>query len=268
MCEVGLGGRLDATNVLEPVVTAITSIGLDHQQYLGHSLAEIAREKAGIIKRGVPVVVGRARARSAAACVERALAGRACNAPVIRTERTDALLDAYAPVRLALGGAHQVANAVVAVRCSRNSTGRASPFRRRPIRTGLEQVDWPGRLELRRLADGREVLLDAAHNADGAAALRGYLPATPPRPLVFAAMRDKDLRTMIETLAPVVSAFVHDGASNARSADPAMLAELARDADPRVAVAVEPASARRSRTHGASRRESSSPDRFFCSATS
>jgi len=235
VCEVGLGGRLDATNVLEPVVTAITSIGLDHQQYLGNTPAEVAGEKAGIIKRGVPVVIGRL-VPEARQVVEE-IAGR-LNAPVIRTD--DETLDAYAPVRLALGGAHQRANAAVAVRVLEELDRQGIAVSSAAIRTGLEQVDWPGRLERRRLADGREVLLDAAHNADGAAALRDHLSAAPPQPMVFAAMRDKDLRTMIRTLAPVVSAFVMTNASNARSADPAILADLARDADSRATVAVEP----------------------------
>jgi dihydrofolate synthase/folylpolyglutamate synthase len=108
------------------------------------------------------------------------------------------------------------------------------------VRGGLERVAWPGRLEARQLPDGREVLLDAAHNADGALALRDHLASQPPRPIVFAAMRDKDVAAMIETLAPVVSAFIMTRASTARSCEPTVLAELARRANPRLTVAVEP----------------------------
>jgi dihydrofolate synthase/folylpolyglutamate synthase len=146
VCEVGLGGRLDATNVLEPVVTAITSIGLDHQQYLGNTPAEVAGEKAGIIKRGVPVVIGRLVPEARQVVEEIALR---LNAPVIRTD--DETLDAYAPVRLALGGAHQLANAAVAARVLEELDRQGIDVSSAAIRTGLEQVDWPGRLELRRM---------------------------------------------------------------------------------------------------------------------
>ena len=235
VCEVGLGGRLDATNVIEPTVTAITMIGLDHQQYLGHTLADIAREKAGIIKQGVPVVIGRLGAEAVQVVEE--VAAR-LEAPIVRAD-ADALAP-YAPLRIALRGAHQVANAAVAVRVLEQLDRQGVSVSAAATRMGLEQVAWPGRLEVRRLPDGREVLLDAAHNADGAVALRDYLASSAPRPMVFAAMRDKDATTMIETLAPVVSAFVMTRASNARSSDPTTLAELARRVNPTLTIVVEP----------------------------
>jgi dihydrofolate synthase/folylpolyglutamate synthase len=236
VCEVGLGGRLDATNVLQPAVTAITSIGLDHQQYLGGTLTEIAAEKAGIIKPGVPVVIGRLGPEARAVIEEVA---KRVGASIIAADDSHAL-EPYAPIRLGLAGAHQVANATVAVRVLEELDRQGTAVAPAAIRTGLEQVVWPGRLERRRLSDGREALLDAAHNADGARALREYLASAPPRPIVFAAMRDKDVRSIIDTLAPVVSTFVMTRASNVRSADPAVLADLARRIDSRIAVAVEP----------------------------
>jgi dihydrofolate synthase/folylpolyglutamate synthase len=234
VCEVGLGGRLDATNVLEPIVTAITTIGLDHQQYLGTTLADIAREKAGIIKRGVPVVVGPL-GPDAAPVVEEIAAG--LQAPIIRA--SPEALAPYAPLRLGLRGTHQLENAAVAVRVLEQLDRRGLPVSPSAARWGLQQVVWPGRLDLRRLPDGREVLLDAAHNADGARALREHLAGAAPRPLVFAAMKDKDAASMIETLAPVVSAFVMTRAANPRSSDPSALAGLARRVDPNLTVAVE-----------------------------
>jgi dihydrofolate synthase / folylpolyglutamate synthase len=236
VCEVGMGGRLDATNVLQPAVTAITSIGFDHQQYLGNTLAEIAGEKAGIVKPGVPVVIG-SLAPEARTAIE--AVARRVGAPIIDADDSRAL-EPYAPIRLGLAGAHQVANAIVAVRVLEELDRQGTAVPAAAIRIGLEQVAWPGRLERRRLPDGREALLDAAHNPDGARALRDYLASTPPRPIVFAAMRDKDVRSIIDTLAPAVSAFVMTRASNARSADPAVLAEIARGMDSRKAVAVEP----------------------------
>jgi dihydrofolate synthase/folylpolyglutamate synthase len=235
VCEVGLGGRLDATNVLDPIVTAITTVGLDHQQYLGHSIAEVAREKAGIIKRGVPVVIGTLRPDALKVVTD--VAG-SVGAPLLAADPT--ILSAYAPVRLALQGAHQVANAAVAVRLLEEVDRQGIAVSTDAVRAGLERVVWPGRLEARHLPDGREILLDAAHNPDGAEALRAHLANTPPRPLVFAAMRDKDAAAMLAALAPAVSAFIMTRASNARSSEPSALAELARGIDPRVAVSVEP----------------------------
>ena len=235
VCEVGLGGRLDATNVLEPVVAAITTIGLDHQQYLGHSLAEVAREKAGILKRGVPVVVGKLEPEALKVVDE--VAARV-EAPLVLAD--GAALQPYGPVRLALPGAHQVDNAAIAVRLLEQLDRQGIAVPAEAVRAGLERVVWPGRLEVRRLPDGHEVLLDAAHNADGARALGAFLATAPPRPIVFAAMRDKDIAAMIAALAPVVSAFVMTRASNARSSEPSALAEVARRIDPRVTVVIEP----------------------------
>jgi dihydrofolate synthase/folylpolyglutamate synthase len=110
------------------------------------------------------------------------------------------------------------------------------------IAAGLARPEWPGRLDLRRLPDGREVLLDAAHNPAGAATLASYLRAhggTPP-PVVFAAMRDKDIAGMFAALLPAVGHLVVTRASNARSADPATLAEQARVSAPALTIAIEP----------------------------
>jgi dihydrofolate synthase/folylpolyglutamate synthase len=259
--EVGLGGRLDATNVIHPLVTAITSIGLDHQQYLGQTLREIAVEKAGILKPGVPVIVGKMPAEAFAAIASIAR-DRGC--PIVRawdgvtmddlrpapdarrwmrlrTPRHD-----YGELELGLRGSHQVDNAVVAVRLLDALDARRIAAPPAAIAEGLSQVQWPGRLDLRRLPDGREVLLDAAHNPDGAAALAAFLRTmdSGPPPLVFAAMRDKAVDRMLSELAPTVSAFVFTRASNPRSADPTQLADRARAIAPGLPVEVELSPAR------------------------
>jgi len=219
--EVGLGGRLDATNVVSPVATAITSIAFDHQKYLGWTLAEIASEKAGIIKPGVPVVVGELDAEPRAV-IERVARER--NAPLVTATRADA-----AGYAVGLRGRHQVINAAVAVKLldAVNRAGVAVP--RDAVAEGLKQPGWPGRLDERRLADGRELLLDAAHNPAGASALASYLRDDPvKRPLVFAAMHDKDVDGMLRELLPAVSCLVTTRATNARSADPEALAARAR----------------------------------------
>jgi dihydrofolate synthase/folylpolyglutamate synthase len=235
--EVGLGGRLDATNVITPEVTAITSIGFDHEQYLGTTLTAIAGEKAGIIKSGIPVVVGEVAPEAFDAI---AAAARARGAELIRADADE--LNRYSRVPLALHGAHQVRNAAVAVTLLRVLDGRGVRVPHDAVVEGLTRVSWPGRLELRRFEDGREALLDAAHNPDGAAALAAYLRELWPErpPLVFAAMRDKDVRGMFLALLPAVESLVLTRAVNPRSADPDVMAAIAREAAPALPIAIEP----------------------------
>ncbi len=246
--EVGLGGRLDATNVVTPTVSAITSIGLDHQQYLGSTIDAIAFEKAGIAKSGVPLVVGRVDAlasriigATAAACgaetqsasdgveLERLQARRIR----LRTPRHD-----YGALDLGLAGNHQVDNALVAVRVLELLGPRGLVVPPAAIARGLADVRWPGRLDLRRLADGREALLDAAHNEDGARSLAAFLDSTGdgPLPIVFAAMRDKDAAAMLRELVPHATVLVLTKASNPRSANPHDLAAAARSIRPDLAL--------------------------------
>ena len=246
--EVGLGGRLDATNVVEPVVAAITSIAFDHQQYLGDSVRAIAAEKAGIIKRGVPVVIGRM-APEAEAVIERVVQERAAElirawdgVDAVRLKEEHVRLRTptrdYGDLEIALRGEHQIGNAIVAVRLLELLDVPAQA-----IVDGLAHVAWPGRLDVRHLAGGREAILDAAHNPAGAAALASYLQEQPGGrpPLVFGAMRDKDVDGMFRALLPAVSALVVTRASNRRAADPAMLAERARAIAPELAVVAKSA---------------------------
>ncbi len=231
--EVGLGGRLDATNVLTPIVSAITSIGFDHQLYLGSTLAAIAREKAGIIKPGVPVVAGEMD-REALAVIDEV--AREQGAEIVHAAAADVGSRA-----IALPGAHQRSNAAVAVRVLERADARGLRVPSAAVDAGLAGVRWPGRLDLRRLADGRELLMDAAHNAAGAEALAAYLRAEgEPAPLVFAAMKDKDLDGMFRALLPAVTSVTFTRASNARAADPHDLAARARRIAPALPIAVEP----------------------------
>lgn len=255
--EVGLGGRLDSTNVLTPMITAITSIAFDHEQYLGHTLTAIAGEKAGIIKPGVPVVVGEM-ADEALHVIEGIARER--GAPVVtawdgvtaRRTNTDPAAPTrvhmrtpvrdYGELTLALRGDHQIGNAVVAVRILEHLRDHGIDVTPAAIADGLTHVSWRGRLEHVRLPDGREMILDAAHNPAGAAALAAYLTGTGKQkpPLVFAAMVDKDVRRMFETLLPAVSALVVTRSSTPRSADPDTLAREALAIAPDLPVRVEP----------------------------
>ena len=254
--EVGLGGRLDATNVLTPVMTAITSIAFDHEKYLGHTLAAIASEKAGIIKPNVPVVVG-AMEPEPRATIERIAHER--GAPVVsawegvsvdrlsqpRGAPTRMRLRTpernYGDVMLSLRGAHQISNAVVAIRLLEGLATAGIDVPARAIVEGLAHVTWPGRLEHRHLPDGREAILDAAHNPSGAATLADYLAETCPEkpPLVFAVMADKDVRRMFEILLPRISALIITRSSYARSADAETLAAQARAIAPDLPVMIK-----------------------------
>jgi dihydrofolate synthase/folylpolyglutamate synthase len=242
--EVGMGGRLDATNVVVPEVAAVTTIAFDHQRYLGSTLREIAIEKAGIIKPGVPVVIGSLPAEALAA-VEDIAAAR--GAPIIRAD--PASIEGL-PVGLA--GAHQRDNAAVAFAILRtlDMCGTSVPVA--AITKGLAHPEWPGRLDLRQLENGRTALLDAAHNPAGAAALASYLkstavedPRVAARPLVFAAMRDKEVEAMLRALLPEIGPIVLTRASTARSAPPDELAAIVRSIAPEhlVSVEVSPANA-------------------------
>jgi dihydrofolate synthase/folylpolyglutamate synthase len=211
--EVGLGGRLDATNVVTPLVAAITSIDFDHQQQLGSSIASIAGEKAGIIKPGVPLVCG-----PLTADAERIIR-ETCDAKGSRmvraedsvqvTPRGDGAVDVHmggrmlSGVTLALAGAHQRQNAAVAVSVIEELSQLGVHTPDAAIRESLETVRWPGRIE-RFHSGGIEVILDAAHNPAGAAALASYLSDAGWRDatLVLGVMRDKDVRGMLEALLP------------------------------------------------------------------
>jgi dihydrofolate synthase/folylpolyglutamate synthase len=217
--EVGLGGRLDATNVLEaPRATAITRIALDHTDYLGSDIASIAREKAGILKRGVPVVVGPLDPVSLAEV--RALA-ETVGAPIRLTVGDDGLTSFVARHPPGLAGAHQVENAKIAVALAEELALPPDAIAR-----GLERARWPGRLETISTPDGA-VLLDAAHNPDGAHALAAALAEHACDParlaLVFGTMADKDAAAMLTILAPRARLRFYVAPEGRRATDPAGL---------------------------------------------
>lgn len=242
--EVGLGGRFDATNVITPVASVITSIALDHERHLGSTLREIAFEKAGIIKPAVPVVVGDMPDEARCVIGERA---RAVGAPFVsagsehleqaRLVRGRATVDLHTPsgrypsITLGLNGRHQIANALIAVRALEVCAPRGLPLTPGDIGRGLAEVDWPGRLEWLRMPDGRHVLVDAAHNPAGAAALAEYIAAAglAPLPFVLAVMKDKDVDAIAASLAPVASSVVATTVASARALPaPDLAARVAR----------------------------------------
>jgi len=240
--EVGLGGRLDATNIVSPIAGAIVSIDFDHQAQLGNSLASIAGEKAGIARRGIPIVCGEmpAEARDviAAICRER-------GAIMIEAGRDLGVATRVAAARpLALPGRHQAANAAVAVRLLDALSDEGIHVDEAAIRSGLMETKWPGRLETFNV-QGCRVLLDAAHNPAGARALAEFLRDAAPEgvTLVFAAMKDKAIAEMLAALRPVARRVLCTTAPTPRAMDAASLAAVARDAGCDVDVAPDPVEA-------------------------
>jgi len=226
--EVGMGGRLDATNVLDLGVAAITNVQHDHERYLGRTLALIGGEKAGIVKRGDLAVTG-ASGRGLVPIIDRCTAlgvplrragPRQAYRVVLRESSWEGIvIDLATPtrgfegLRVSLLGGHQARNAAVALAVL-DAIGEDGSRRGKPLsisedalREGLSQVRWPGRLELldgRRLGLGR-VLLDGAHNPAGAAALARALQELKVGgvPMVFGAMRGKRVHAVLRALAQV-----------------------------------------------------------------
>ncbi len=213
--EVGLGGRLDATNVVHPRVCVITGVSYDHRDLLGNTLAEIALEKAGILKPGIPVLsgcgtgVGRRVIRRQARVVGAPLweldrdirlnissgKGGFCVADLQTPHRR------YARLRLGLAGLHQARNAALSIAAVEFLD--CLPVSPQAIRIGLRRTQWPGRMDL--YSARRPTLLDGAHNPDGIHALRDFLHGMGSRPiyLVFGVLRDKDVASMAGKLFPV-----------------------------------------------------------------
>ena len=227
--EVGLGGRLDSTNIVSPIAAAIVSIDFDHQAQLGNTLESIAFEKAGVIKHGTPVVCGpmpqSALEVIATVCAEQ-------HATLIRTDNDPDFAARIAGMAVGLAGEHQRANAGVAVRLL-ETIGRTSPtlsVSDDAIRSGLATARWPGRLEYFSHR-GCRILLDAAHNPAGARALASYLrnAGGDSVTLVFGAMQDKAVGDMLTPLAPVVTSIVCTTAPTARAMPAHAIAALAAD---------------------------------------
>ncbi len=254
--EVGLGGRLDATNICEPRVTAITPVGLDHQQYLGDALESIAREKAGIVKPGIPVVVAPQEDEAMKAIVTRC---EELNSPITATSDPSEVEAATGVenigqcrfryrtsrgeygVQLNLRGRHQVTNALVAIHIAEQLNDAGFDIPSRAFVEGLSKPEWPGRLEMIRGSPSQaRLLLDGAHNAASARVLRAFLDehfSSVPITIVFGAMADKAIAEMAEILFPVAQKIVLTKIANVRAAEPADIAEKAAGFNPNIVCA-------------------------------
>lgn len=230
--ETGLGGRLDATNIVTPLASVITNIALDHQAWLGDTLAKIAAEKAGIIKTGVPVVTTE-RGAEALGVVERV--ARENNSPLTRVESTPSTI---LPPSSSLSGSHQRTNSALA-RATVEILRETIPVSDAQIAAGLAQVKWLGRLQLITRQNGQQVLLDGAHNIAGVQTLRAALEQNfkrTDRTLILGMLGDKDWQVMCDMLAPLASRIMLVPVDSARTATPEELAVVCRAANPQAEI--------------------------------
>jgi dihydrofolate synthase/folylpolyglutamate synthase len=231
--EVGMGGRLDATNVKDPLASAIVTLARDHEAYLGHTLAAIAREKAGVLRHGRPTVLGplpRA-ARDAVAREARRVGARIVDAmDGTSLEERGALADVTTPVGRYSGiqplqGAHQRQNLVVALRLLEEANAGGLPFDLDAAARGLSAARWPGRLQW--LPGKPPLLLDGAHNPAAAKVLAAYLRNLGPFVLLFGVMKDKNAAGLAQILFPLAREVVVTRPPLDRAADPKRVARIA-----------------------------------------
>ncbi len=214
LLEVGLGGRFDAVNVAEPILSVITTVGLDHCRILGDTVAAIAREKMGILRPAAPAVLGPQDAWSAEVAGElrTGCAAVVRARPVYETE-----FAGHSRWELGLDGAYQRYNAATVVTCCRALRRMGWRLDDEAVRAGLAQGGWPGRME--RLAGAPVVVADGAHNVEAVGELVREFARLDPRPVVvFGAMRDKDLPGMLALLRTHAAALVLTRAPSSRAA--------------------------------------------------
>jgi dihydrofolate synthase/folylpolyglutamate synthase len=235
--ETGLGGRLDATNIVMPLASVITNIGIEHSEWLGDTVEKIAAEKAGIIKPGVPVVTA-ATAGHGLEVIETTAREKRCPFIVVGPEQaTQPPLD---DIDLPLHGPHQRLNAALALATVRALSNQI-PVPDAALRAGLAMVDWPGRMHRVQTTSGQIILLDGAHNPDGAEALRVALQEEFPdsRPtMIFGVFRDKDSTSMCHSLAPLAGRILLTPVHSERTEDPSKLVAACRDANAHAVIEV------------------------------
>jgi dihydrofolate synthase/folylpolyglutamate synthase len=232
--ETGLGGRLDATNIVTPLASVITNIQYDHEKWLGSTLTSIAAEKAGIIKPGVPVITG---ADEPDALEVIADAARRNDAALTVITKKDVEQLPLSQMQLPLPGEHQRLNAAVALATVRAVPGIEITDDR--IRHGLADVQWPGRLQMITRSSGQQVLLDGAHNVAGARALKEALKkhfAGRSITLIIGTLADKNCEGICAELAPLAERILVVPVDSDRTASAAAVAAACSVANPTAAV--------------------------------
>jgi dihydrofolate synthase/folylpolyglutamate synthase len=256
--EVGMGGRLDATNIVTPEVSVITQIHFDHESFLGHSIAEIATEKAGIIKRGVTVVSAAENPEAAAVIRRRA---EELEAPLVEIDSayratklssTDGFYAVHIAknaasdarpitLKLSLAGRYQVRNAITALAVAQVLAGRGFHVTDSDVAEGIASVRWPGRIE--KIAERPAIFLDGTHNPAGARELADFWHthlAGRRIHLVYGSVRDKSVDEIAGLLFPLVVSVIVTAPRQPRALSPEALAEMTRHLAPQMTVIADP----------------------------
>jgi dihydrofolate synthase / folylpolyglutamate synthase len=256
VCEVGMGGRLDATNILVPEVAVITQIDFDHENYLGHSIEEIAGEKGGIIKPGARVVSA-AEHLVARVVIRRRVAEQSAFLVEIenefRIENITSRRGCFAftavsntsgvgiPIALPFPGRFQVRNALTALAAARMLAERGAPIDDEAISRGIAATVWPGRLE--RISEQPEIYLDGTHNPAGAREITAFWEAHLQGRniyLVYGALRDKAVDEIAGLLFPRASAVILTSPAQPRAISAAVLADMTGHLAEKVEVVPDP----------------------------
>jgi dihydrofolate synthase / folylpolyglutamate synthase len=225
--ETGLGGRLDATNIVTPLASVITNIALDHQQWLGDTVEKIAFEKAGIIKPGIPIITG-AEDPEALAVIKKVATEKGAPITMVAAIENNALAD------------YQKRNYVLAWAVI-NILQKQIPVSAEQITTGLKHFEWPGRLQLIEKPNGRKFLLDGAHNIAGAKVLRETIEkrfGAARKTLILGIFEDKDWREICGMLAPLAERILAVPVASKRTANPTDLAEVCKATNPSAEIVV------------------------------
>jgi len=246
--EVGLGGRLDATNVVTPLLSVITTISRDHMEHLGSTIKKIAAEKAGIIKPGVPVVCGENRPEALEVVASKA---KEAGSPLIRVFGRGKFFEISshnAPsylyyhngerylFRPGLPGKHQARNAAIAIAALNVLKDKWQSFSREKIIEGIEELVWEGRLE--KIGERPEVYIDGAHNEEGARAIRLFLEKKAPVKiiLVFGILKDKAIRRVARQLFPLARKVFLTSIPSPRAAKPEEIFRLTHDLNSQIII--------------------------------
>jgi dihydrofolate synthase/folylpolyglutamate synthase len=245
--EVGLGGRLDSTNVVRPLITIITNISRDHLNILGERIEDIAREKAGIVKQGVSLISGvtqpEVREILEQECIKKAAPLRLIGRDFQGEQTASGTFTFHgrsrrlADIRLGLAGAFQITNATLALGALEELGERGYRIREKSTYTGLANVQWPGRLEL--IPSAPRILLDGAHNPAAAKVLKASLEEEFDYRrlyMVMGVMEDKEVAIILSELAPLADMLIASRPHNPRAIAAQRIAEIARNYCKEVAV--------------------------------
>jgi dihydrofolate synthase/folylpolyglutamate synthase len=238
--EVGMGGRLDATNVIYPMVSIITNIGLEHQEFLGNNIIDIAKEKGGIIKEGVDLVTGVTQPSVVrlleSLCKKKDAAFWRVGRSVQYRRLPSGLLgyyglrDRYTDIELGLQGRFQYRNAALALLTLEILKRKGLFISDEAVRAGLEDLIWPGRLE--EVSSNPTIILDGAHNPSAMRSLADSIGRDfdfKKLILILGIMEDKDIKNILKEILPLANRVIYTRPTYYRAADPQYLMDLARE---------------------------------------